>query len=723
MGSQWSPAQTALHVGVLWAWSLPLLAWVLLLPAMPLRAFGPASAPVQSWGTLATRAVRGGALAGLAQALLQATVRIRQVSGRRKAFPKGVALLRALVAPIDAHIGAVVAAVAVGRVFAALVSDDWSLWEQQGACSWEDMVDRRAAVAGFLHSFCFFWASREQLVFPPVQQKRLARVRNAVPGMILNSLTGALSGIVLVELMESRAFALNEECFKGNPVLASMLGFLVMLVVELCMFLTEEVAEILLTETKHVGLSNLAALSAEDEVQLLISGLDLSDGASLVEAMQSFPIHFVADDEAYREFCRSGFAGSQAKASRLLEFAKVCEIEANKSAQHHWDRDAIVVMARSELHKWWMTTCEAFVFRDNSFEPWEQMQVLRERRHRSVLQAIYTADAHSEGFAFRQRERLSAHSEITRVRSFFSLLSLSEFDEEKRHAILQKTSWWFHVVDSCICNIDSLTLSVMVATKFSALYPSSLRGSDGQSLLDVLVLGPPPGERGMYDPRLKDLAWEAESRSRGIRNRSWWVAELLNQFLEYDPVQMQVQLEKQLRTYASSNGGVVGKDHYEAKRETWEAQWERQQKMKSSTWLVWLKSIVFRAPEDQTMSLLENAQVVSCCCLALSNFVKNAVADGLEDRISVTIPTILHSLLECYVALKEYHASPAFRGSFDPLLEMQGPPQNRKEFNMIRASIKSSIYAIVAAYGDRLASISFPEKLEEALLEFSSCSN
>ncbi|GBG26390.1 Nucleoporin NDC1 [Hondaea fermentalgiana] len=683
-------------------WLVPVVFWMLLCAAALL------SGQWKIWVTKGAVFARLLAHASSLALVLLLTVGVRHrfSTVRREIFSRVVNILRGLVQPLVVHVlhGAVgylsaslllaLESVAARKALSRSAGDQVLVWEAS-------YLSLCGVSSGIVFSMIFFIGDRARIVFPRNEQKRHVRLRKALSIVLVRSLTLAM-------MASTAATVLGHILYGKSPadmawaVLAR--GVLVAWFVAACLDASAELYSVFMTENKRIGMCTRFPVGMREESVLLAQCTTLCDPGSLEEALLCFPLSIASSRSSMLSF-----RSANKEMGGLLEFAKAYEMTAQQKQQQQERqpqsaaRAAAVVDARAALRQWWVDTCETVSLASQTAEEWEQLVTLRRRRLNTVLQAIYTSDAAQLGFPFWHRERLNPAQEVVRARAFFDLASLSEFDEDRRRDIYEDAETCIRVMESCMAVVDALTLTLTVASRYSALEPTLPTSKGGQPLRDVFVLGPAPSETNGLDPKIKrDLAWKAELAARRLRRQpwlslDWWLFTVQSQFKAHDPIAAQFAFDQETSdrpeaTTASSRADT-SKSGVGA-RSSWEQQWERRRAQRSQRWLHAIKSQFCRTPKQQTDALLGDDQVVRAAVVALGNLALHSRSEDQFGHVARLVPATLESLQGCLKVLDLYSASPAFLGEAVAASGMQDNKLTRAQVVELRFAVERSVFAI-----------------------------
>jgi len=657
---------------------------------------------------------------------------------RKNVYSDVVCLLRALVLRVRSHVFHAFVGTFTVYQFMELMSIEVVTKKIRGSFSLTQVLCV-GGLCGFLYSFLFYFCGRNEILFPSLQQRGSSRMRRTL-GPILYR--GFLCAVAITCVMRG-VVGRESHVIYARVLLLSWLVFT-------SFDISAELYTVFMTSSKRIGDCTKFAVSEQEEVELLAKTLDSCEIGSFQEALLSFPFFAVVSPQQFDAYRKTR---TDCTCSKLMEYAKAHEIrtlEAQKlniSDQRGFAYERIKIQARDSLHAWWVQTCESIVTNSITTSSWEQVVELRQRRFNAVVQAVYTADANQPGYAFSYcRERMGASKELIRARSFLDLAILSEFSPGRRRDLYIDRAAWFRVFEDCTSEIDALSITLMVATKYSALSPTVPVSGKGGSLLDVFVLGPSPDDENWMDTKQEKrrLAWKAEMAARKLRRQpwvspAWWKSVFVSEFLEYDPLGTQFLLEQEEEKVKSSrkkqNTNVVPDDPVsvgnlrhrrkpndtadvcgeDSRRFAWEQQWERQQNAKSNRLVRFVKSFLFRTPNQRTSALLSDSQTIMWSITALGNLVFKSFREDPSGNVAPTVPASLICLLECLVAIDAYVGSPAFWGSVDPPPELEGNQLCRMEVMSIQFVLERAVFSIAETFHERLSSMVLPARLTAKL--------
>jgi len=534
------------------------------------------------------------------------------------------------------------------------------------------------AVAGctFSLSFCLF--SRNVLLFPKLDSRRLSRFRSGLLIAFTRSLT---SGFFIAMISNHGSSIWYKKILARRTIEAFFVHFIFDAATVLY--------QIVLTERKRTSMCSPSSLSCRQETQLLVELIGGQDGSLIMEALSSFSV------------------SKCFKSSRLMEFAKAQEFRSIRDHPHFVPEYGLTEKARDSLSQWWKSTQAFYSSRFPGLSTqWERVSCLRKQRMDNVIQGVYTADAYSQGYAFREAKSVSPTQSVVGMRALLDLAHLSYFSEERRRCIYNE--YWVDVWDNCTNCIDALTIALSVATSNIARRPTL----PVSTTTSAFVLTPTPDIGLSADDTLK-LACQSEQVAKRLRytswtSMSWWKNLVLAQWKDFDPLALQFSLE-------TAN---VSAEHQLGKM-SWEQQWERQQKARSSRLVKIVKSAASRTPGQCCASLFADSQSVVFSAIALGNLIKHSFEEDQEKRHVFTyIPVTLNCLLGCLAAIDAYIESPSFHCSLDPPLELEGNILSRPQVAEVKFAIERAVYAVTCSSGSHIHTFPIEPELKPLLNVF-----
>lgn len=482
-------------------------------------------------------------------------------------------------------------------------------------------------------------------------------------------------------------------------------GLVVSMIQNILLLLSEKIFNIFITENRSLSESQLddpiALLPGGRDkatgavIRSLLDNLKLSDRSTIEEALNSLPITWPPVTSLTNPIpCPS---------SSLMEYASIASGNARTCDD-----------ARKNNVEWWISChkqqddeCRS---KELSLNPssemksfWKGLSSLYEARYAAVLQAVYSIDAMEQGKAFKDRKSLPGKDHLLRVRSFIELKEVSKLYDPKKNtellvpsetgkAIKNNDFQWIDLLSSLTAVIDSLSISVQVASKMHAIHPTPPRSEK----TTALMLGPSPKKIASLTKDQKiAYEWEAEMAAHKYRTRQWitygwWYSQLLCEFYEYDPLNA-YRLEKE--KIHNPNATVL-----------------RDSLSKSIPWTI-------RTPSEQTDAIFADYVVIICAIDSIKILFEKSYEGNQPHQIVIhSVPMTLICLSNCFRSINEYEKSAVFGNSYGSGGSMM---HLRYVVKLVKKSLRDSITSIVNSSREQLKFFEFPPEISKTVFEVS----